>query len=116
LRPAAFDDPELFTGEHVYSWMLEDYGALRRFERPQSLTEREWPRLYDPDRLARSEVPVEAVVYADDMYVDRELSEETGRRVRGLSSWLTSEYDHDGLRVDGERILGRLIELARRRL
>src|SRR5581483_11416594 len=29
LQPHAFEDPELFTGEHVYSWMFEDYAALR---------------------------------------------------------------------------------------
>ena len=26
---------------------------------------------------------------------------------------MTNEYEHNGLRVDGERILGRLIDLAR---
>lgn len=34
---------------------------------------------------------------------------------RGLRVWLTSEYEHDGLRVDGERILDRLIDLAQGR-
>ena len=28
---------------------------------------------------------------------------------------MTSEYDHNGLRADGDRILGRLIDLARGR-
>jgi hypothetical protein len=26
---------------------------------------------------------------------------------------VTNEYEHDGLRADGDRILGRLIDLAR---
>jgi pimeloyl-ACP methyl ester carboxylesterase len=117
LRPAEFDAVELFTGEHVFSWMLEDYGALRRLRTAsQLLAEREWPSLYDPDRLARNDVPVAAAIYADDMYVDRVLSEETAARIRGLRVWLTNEYQHDGLRIDGERILDRLIDLARGRL
>jgi hypothetical protein len=58
-------------------------------------------------------VPVAAIAYAEDMYVERAFSEETAREVRGLRLWLTNEYDHDGLRADGERILGRLIDLAR---
>ena len=33
----------------------------------------------------------------------------------GLRAWITSEYDHNGLRVDGERILGRLLDLTRGR-
>ena len=50
------------------------------------------------------------------MYVDRALSEETAALIRGLRVWLTSEYEHDGLGVDGERVLDRLIDLARDRL
>jgi pimeloyl-ACP methyl ester carboxylesterase len=117
LRPDAFDDLELFTGEHVYSWMFEDYGALRPLRQAaELLAEREWPMLYDPARLARNEVPAAAAVYADDMYVDRMLSEETAAKIGGLRVWLTNEYQHDGLLVDPERILGRLIDLARGRI
>jgi hypothetical protein len=47
------------------------------------------------------------------MYVERVLSEETAALIKGLRPWITNEYEHDGLRVDGERILGRLIDLAR---
>ena len=49
------------------------------------------------------------------MYVEREFSELTAREIRGLRSWVTNEYEHNGLRVDGERILGRLLDLARGR-
>ncbi len=27
--------------------------------------------------------------------------------------WLTNEHEHDGLRAEGERVLGRLLELLR---
>ena len=42
-------------------------------------------------------------------------SEETAAHIRGLRPWLTNEYEHNGLRADGERVLGRLIDLARGR-
>jgi hypothetical protein len=115
LLPSAYDDdPELFTGEHVYSWMFEDYAALRPLrEAADMLAQHAWPRLYDEDRLGQNEVPAAAAIYANDMYVDRELSEETASLVRNLRPWLTNEYEHDGLRVDGARILDRLIALAR---
>jgi pimeloyl-ACP methyl ester carboxylesterase len=117
LRPREFDALELFTGEHVFSWMLDDYGALRPLrEAAHLLAEREWPQLYDAEQLARNDVPVAAAIYADDMYVDRALSEETAGLIRGLRVWLTSEYEHDGLAVEGERVLDRLIDLARDRL
>jgi pimeloyl-ACP methyl ester carboxylesterase len=114
LLPPEYDDAELFTGEHIYSWMFEDYALLRPLsDAAELLAHHAWPRLYDEKRLAENEVPAAAVIYANDMYVDRELSEETAARVRSLQPWLTNEYEHDGIRVDGERILDRLISLAR---
>jgi pimeloyl-ACP methyl ester carboxylesterase len=108
--------PELFTGEHVFPWMFEDYGALAPLrEAAELLAEREWPRLYDPERLAANEVPTAAAVYASDPYVERVLSEETAARVPNVHAWLTSEFEHNGLRVDGDRILSRLLDLARGR-
>ncbi len=109
-------DPTLFTGEHVYPWMLEEYGALGPLaEAAQILAEHEWPNLYDPARLAENDVPAAAVIYAEDMYVERELSEQTAAAIRGLRPWVTNEYEHDGLRADGERVLGRLLDLVQGR-
>jgi pimeloyl-ACP methyl ester carboxylesterase len=117
LLPPEYDDgPELFTGEHVYPWMFEDYGALAPLrEAAELLAEYEWPRLYDPDRLRENDVPAAAVIYADDMYLERAFSEQTAAEIRGLRPWLTNELEHNGLRADGERVLGRLIDLARGR-
>ena len=108
--------PELLTGEHVFPWMFEDYGSLAPLrEAAEILAEREWPRLYDQAVLEANEVPAAAMVYAQDMYVERTFSEETAARIAGMRLWLTNEYEHNGLRADGARILGRLIDLARGR-
>ena len=108
--------PELLTGEHVYPWMFEDYGALAPLrEAAEILAAHDWPRLYDPDRLAANEVPAAAAIYAEDPYVERAFSEDTAARTRGLRPWVTNEYDHNGLRADGERIVSRLIDLVRGR-
>ena len=54
--------------------MFEEYGALAPLrEAADILAEHEWPRLYDPERLAANEVPVAAAIYAEDMYVERAL-------------------------------------------
>ena len=115
--PAVFSDqPELLAGEHVFPWMFEEYSALAPYrEAAGLLAERAWPRLYDEGALAANEVPVAAVIYANDLYLPRQFSEETARAIRGLRTWLTDEYEHNGLRADGDRILGRLIDLARGR-
>jgi hypothetical protein len=116
--PAAYEhEPELLFGEHVYPWMFEQYGALAPLrDAARLLAEREWPRLYDPERLAANEVPVAAAVYADDMYVPREGSEATAAQIGRMRVWLTNEYEHNGLRADGARILSRLLDLVRGRV
>jgi pimeloyl-ACP methyl ester carboxylesterase len=108
--------PENFTGEHVFPWMFTEPSLAPLREAAEHLARREWPVLYDRARLEANEIPAAAVIYAEDPYVERSFSEQTARTVRGLRPWLTSAYDHDGLRKDGERVLGRLLDLVRGRL
>ncbi len=116
LQPAEIETEGYFTAEHVFPWMWEDYAGLRpQREAAEILAEHQWPRLYDADQLRHNEVPVAATIYAYDLYVEREFAEETAALVRGLKPWLTSEYEHNGLRANGEHVLGRLIDLARGR-
>jgi pimeloyl-ACP methyl ester carboxylesterase len=107
----------LFTGEMVYPWMFRQEQALEPFAAAADLlAERSgWPDLYDVDRLASNAVPVTAAVYHDDMYVDAELSLDTATRVGSVRTWVTNEFEHNGLRADGDRVLGRLIDMARGR-
>jgi pimeloyl-ACP methyl ester carboxylesterase len=105
--------PLLFTGEMIYPWMIGADPVLRPLrEAADLLAERDdWPPLYDPSRLAATDVPVAAAVYYDDMYVDRELSMATAHAIRGLRPWVTNEYEHDGLRVSSGAVLDRLIRM-----
>ncbi len=111
-------EPIFFTGEMIYPWMFDDYEHLRPLkEAANILAEYEdWPKLYDVDVLAQNEVPVVASVYANDMYVEREFSEETSKQIKGTKIWMTSEYEHNGLRADGYRLLGRLLDMLHGRL
>ena len=116
LLPDAVTHDGLLTAEHVFPWMWEDYGALRPHRAAaEILAAHPWPALYDADRLARNEVPVAATIYVNDLYVERDFAEETARAIRGIRTWQTDEFEHNGLRADGERVLGRLIDLVRGR-
>jgi pimeloyl-ACP methyl ester carboxylesterase len=105
----------LFTGEMIYPWMIDADPVLRPLRQAaELLAERDdWPPLYDPSRLTANEVPVAAAVYYNDMYVDREFSMRTAGAIGGLRAWVTSEYEHDGLRVSAGAVLGRLIGMGR---
>ncbi|MFI9204813.1 alpha/beta fold hydrolase [Streptomyces sp. NPDC053048] len=104
----------LFTGETVHPWMLRTQAALRPLRHTaELLAERKgWTPLYDAARLARTTVPVAAAVYHDDLYVDTGHSLSTARAVAGLRTWVTDEYEHDGLRASGRVVLDRLLRLA----
>ena len=92
--------PVLFTGEMMFPWMFEEIRSLQPFRAgAEALARRvRYSLLYDLDRLAANEVPVAAVIYFDDMYVDAGLSLETARGVGNLRHWVTNEFEHDGIR------------------
>ena len=115
FAPDAARGRVLFTGEMVYPWMMREVERLAPLaDVAELLAQRaDWPELYDLGRLARNDVPVVAAVYYDDMYVERELSLEAARAIRGARVWITNEFEHDGLRVAGDRVLGRLLEMLR---
>lgn len=104
-----------FTGETVHPWMLHTHPALRPLRQTAELLagRKGWTPLYDTERLARNEVPVAAAVYHDDLYVDTEHSLRTARAIAGLRTWVTDEYEHDGVRASGRVVLDRLIGLVR---
>ena len=107
-------DSLLLTGEHLFPWHFEDPPDLRPHRDVAAvLADHDWPRLYDAGRLAQVDVPCAAAIYADDPYVPRAFSEQTADLLPGMQRWLTDEYLHNGLRTSGDRILDRLIDLAR---
>ncbi|QQA41786.1 alpha/beta fold hydrolase [Pelagovum pacificum] len=113
VDPAA--RPLCFTGEMMFPWMFEEIRALRPFRAAaEALAQRPLHRkLYDLERLASAEVPVAAVIYHDDMYVDAELSLATAASLGDCRTWVTNTYEHDGLRRD-PAVFRRLRELIAR--
>ncbi|MER5203502.1 alpha/beta fold hydrolase [Streptomyces sp. NPDC002825] len=107
-------DPLLLTGEMMYPWMFREIRGLRPFADAADLlaARTDWPPLYDPRRLAANEVPLAAIVYHDDMYVDAGLSLRTAREIGATRVWVTNEWEHDGLAASGGRVLAGLMERA----
>jgi len=116
LLPAEIEEAGLFTAEHVFPWMWDEYTELRpQRDAAEILAQHSWPKLYDADRLRHNDVPVAATIYVNDLYVEREFALQTAAQIRGLRTWVTDEFEHNGLRADGERVLGRLIDLVKGR-
>jgi len=83
------DKPVFFTGEMVYPWMFDEYKYLRPLKEAAEIlaTYEGWSRLYDKSILQSNTVPCAAVIYYNDMYVERSLSEETAKNIRGIKLW-----------------------------
>ncbi|WP_312169505.1 alpha/beta fold hydrolase [Microbacterium sp.] len=117
-RRPQFDEsrrPLLFTGEMAFPWMFDEVRLLRGFRAAvdRLAAKTDWSPLYDRAALQSNEVPVAAIVYFDDMYVDAGLQLQTLEGVGNAQYWVTNEYEHDG--IGSGRTLTRLRELVRDR-
>lgn len=104
--------PLLFTGEAAFPWMFEQEHALQPFRGAVELmmSDTHFGKIYDAGQLARNEVPLQAAVYVDDMYVDSTLSLDTLAHVGNSHYWATNEFEHDG--VHGGKVFAHLYREA----
>ena len=104
--------PLMFTGEAMFPWMFEEFPELRAFAPAMDvlMADTEFDRTYDPVRLTENEVPLQAAVYFDDLYVDSGLQLDTLSRVGNAHAWVTNEFEHDGLH--GSEVFKHLYEEA----
>jgi pimeloyl-ACP methyl ester carboxylesterase len=108
-------DRVLFTGEMVFQWMFDEFEHLKPLkEAAEILAQKEdWDPLYNAEKLSENEVPVACAVYFNDMFVNKQYSQETIDFVPNMIGWYTSEYEHCGLRHGGEKLFSRLMGLCR---
>nr|WP_282449894.1 alpha/beta fold hydrolase [Vibrio sp. 1CM23M] len=103
-----------FTGEMVYPWMFDQLETLKPLREAANLLaeKSDWGTLYNTEQLSKNTVPMACAVYADDMYVELDYSRETLANIPNSKAWITNEYEHNGLRVDGERIVDKLMTMV----
>jgi hypothetical protein len=46
------------------------------------------------------------------MFVEMDISRETLKQIPNSKAWITNQYEHNGLRADGEHILDTLIAMG----
>lgn len=104
-------DPTLLTGEHVRrDWLDTVPGFAPWRDVTLALAEVEWPRLYDADAIAASGARGATAIYVNDVFVPYEFAMQTAALLPGVTPWITSEHEHNGLRAGD--VLPRLIDLA----
>ena len=109
------EDVTLLGGEHLHRSLFGEDSELARFaDVADLLADHEWNQLYFPEVLARADVPVAASVYHGDAFVPVQFSLETAALLPDCRTWVTSEYEHNGLRAD-PAVLDHLIGLLKGR-
>ncbi|KAK4459200.1 Alpha/Beta hydrolase protein [Cladorrhinum samala] len=118
LRPGIISvsedhSPLYFSGEMIYPSYYSSYPELEHIkDAAQILAQKsDWPELYDEDQLRRNEVPVFAVSFVDDMYVDFEFARETARIVKGIQVSETNRLYHNALRARSDEIFAQLFKM-----
>lgn len=106
------ESPVYLTGEHMYPLIYEEDPALAPMrELAHELAAfTDWEPVYNPEQLANNEVPGAAAVYFEDMFVPTDLSLQTAE-LAGIRTWVTNEYQHDGLRANGAAVFQHLQNL-----
>ena len=111
--PANKSEPLLFAGENIFPFFFDTYPELIPLKGVANKLAKvdDWTRIYDKEQLAKNEVPVYAVSYVDDLYVDYEYAKDTAELVKGTKTWETNAYAHSGLRTNTEEVLTGLFNL-----
>ncbi|MEV7097929.1 alpha/beta fold hydrolase [Amycolatopsis sp. NPDC051045] len=106
--------PLLLIGEMIYPWMFEEFSELVPFAEAAGLLAgaADFRALYDLDRLTANEVPLVALVYADDLYSPVELQLRTAETVGNTQVLATDEFHHNGL-MRNATLLERLLAMVK---
>ena len=73
----------------------------------------DWPKLYDINNLGKSDAECGALMSYDDIYVEREFSEDTAAMLRSCRLWVSNEFQHSGLHDDGERVFEKIMAMSK---
>ncbi|PRQ11659.1 hypothetical protein C1Y63_04410 [Corynebacterium sp. 13CS0277] len=101
------------TGEHIYPWMFDEDPALVPLKaQAEALAAKDdWGVLYDVESLREATATAAAAVYVDDIFVPMDYSLHTASLYRDCRTYVTNEFQHNGIAIDGGRILRHLMGL-----
>ena len=95
-----------FYAENIRQNVYTDYALLKPYKKvADEMAQKAWGSLYNLDQLKKNKVPVVAVVYKKDFFVNYDLSLETAQCIPNCHVWRNQKDVHGALRLDGEKII-----------
>ncbi|CAI6339311.1 unnamed protein product [Periconia digitata] len=106
-------EPLLFAGENIFPFFFDTYPELIPLKGVANKLAAidDWTPIYDEEQLGKNDVPVYAVSYIDDLYVDYEYAKDTAKLLKNVKTWETNGITHSGLRTNTEEVLTALWKL-----
>jgi pimeloyl-ACP methyl ester carboxylesterase len=110
---AHFDDKQIyFSAEHVYPFHYDQFKALGPLKDAADILAKkeDWPPLFDINQLRNNKVPVSALSYKQDMFINWELSDETVDKMGGqnIHHVIDKDLKHTAVKDQSEDVLPRL--------
>ncbi|KAK3941568.1 Alpha/Beta hydrolase protein [Diplogelasinospora grovesii] len=106
-------DPLFFFGEMVRPSTVRDHPEVEEMDLVALILADydKWDDLYDEEQLRKNTVPVYAVSYIDDMYVDIGFARETASIVKGIKVHETNSLYHNAVRARTDEVIGHLFRM-----
>lgn len=110
---ANHDGPLYFSGEMVFPWQFEVFDELVSLREVANkiAAANDWGYIYDQDQLRKNEVPVYAVSYVDDMFVDFNFATNTANMTKNTKVFATNAIYHNGIRTRAAEVCKQLFKL-----
>lgn len=112
---AKSEDTLYFSGEMIYQFMLKDAGEeLEPFIKPADVLARstQWSELYDEEQLRQTTVPVKALIYPNDMFLDFGFSTEAAKRIRSCEQLpVANHWIHASIKTNTAEVCDVLFDL-----
>ncbi|MBK2124101.1 alpha/beta fold hydrolase [Fangia hongkongensis] len=106
-----------FYGENIRQSTFSDYALLAPYSfTAEALAQHHWPALFDLKKLEKNPVPVIAVVYKNDFYVDYDYSLEMAKSIQNCHVWKNTKDAHGALRDEKDKIIKGLHQRLQKRL
>jgi hypothetical protein len=99
--------------EMIFPFMFDVYPELIEMkEAAESLAHKQdWGPLYNLEQLRNNKVPVYAISFIDDMYVDIGFARETAGLVKGIRVFETNGWYHNAVRAKTDEVVQQLFRL-----
>lgn len=112
-KVAGSSEPIYFSGEMIFRDHFETYSELKPLKEAAEIlaTTADWPALYDQEQLSKNEVPLYAVSYVDDVFVDFTYACATAKLVKGAKFFATNALYHNGIRAGADEVFKQLFSL-----